>query len=200
MKKSKIAIELSKLKGFRNPKISLEQYMTPPELAADILHNAYMQDDVEGKEVLDLGTGTGILAIGAALLGADVTAVEKDEEALEIAKENAGKAEVKEFIDFQKRDISEIREKHDTVLMNPPFSVHSDEGMTFLEKAFFSGRKVYSVIYNGKDRSIKDFIEESPHELLNWENYEISLPATYGFHIEESKDVKVGVFITSEKD
>ncbi|PSH02084.1 MAG: DNA methylase, partial [Nanohaloarchaea archaeon QH_8_44_6] len=171
MKKSEIAIELSKLKGFENPKISLEQYMTPPELAADILHNAYMQDDIKGKEVLDLGTGTGILAIGAALLGADITAVEKDEEALEIAKENAEKAEVMDFIDFQKRDISEIKEKHDTVLMNPPFSVHSDEGMNFLEKGFFSGRKVYSVIYNVRSRAIKDFIEKSPHELLNWENY-----------------------------
>lgn len=198
--KSKIAIELSKLEEFQNPKISLEQYMTPPELAADILHNAYMQGDIEGKKVLDLGTGTGIFAIGAALLGAEVTAAEKDEEALDIAKENAEEVEVLEFIDFLKGDISEIEGEYDTVLMNPPFSVHSDEGMKFLEKALSSGEKVYSVIYTGNSKAIKDFVENSDHELLNWENYEISLPATYGFHTEESKDVEVGVLITSKKD
>lgn len=198
--KSKIAIELSKLEEFQNPKISLEQYMTPPELAADILHNAYMQGDIEGKEVLDLGTGTGVFAIGAALLGAEVTAVEKDEEALDLAEENAEEAEVLDFIDFHQGDISEIEGEYDTVLMNPPFSVHSDEGMKFLEKALSLGEKVYSVIYTGNSKAIKDFVEKSAHELLNWENYEISLPATYGFHTEESKDVKVGVLITSKKD
>ncbi|MFQ3275224.1 MAG: putative methylase [Candidatus Nanohaloarchaea archaeon] len=198
--KAKIAMKLSKLKGFENPKISLEQYMTPPELAADILHSAHMQGDIEGKEVLDLGTGTGIFAIGAALLGAEVTAVDKDEEALEIAKGNAEDAEVSEFIDFIEKDISEVEGKYDTVLMNPPFSVHSDEGMKFLEKALESGENVYSVIYGGRKEAIKDFVANSGHELRAWEEYEISLPATYGFHTEESRDVEVGVLITSKKD
>lgn len=198
--KSKIAMKLSQIQGFEDPKISLEQYMTPPELAADILHSAYMQEDIEDKTVLDLGTGTGIFAVGAALLGAEVTAVEKDEDALAIAEKNAKEAKVGEFIKFVEADITEIEEEYDTVLMNPPFSVHSDEGMKFLEKALSTGKKIYSVIYGGRKEAIKDFVENSTHELRAWEEYEISLPATYGFHTEESQDIEVGVLITSKKD
>jgi putative methylase len=198
--KTEIAIQLSKIEDFENPKISLEQYMTPPELAADILHNAYMQGDIEGRKVLDLGTGTGIFAIGAALLDAEVTAVEKDEDALDIARKNAENSGVSDLIEFVESDISEIEGNYDTALMNPPFSVHSDEGMKFLEKALNSADKVYSVIYGGKKDSIKKFVRESSHELLTWEDYEISLPATYGFHTEESQEIEVGVLITSKKD
>ncbi len=43
----------------------------------------------EGKRVLDFGSGSGILAIGAALLGATVDAVEIDALAIENATENA---------------------------------------------------------------------------------------------------------------
>lgn len=198
--KAKIAMELSRLEGFQDPKISLEQYMTPPELAADILHSAYMQGDIDGKNVLDLGTGTGIFAVGAALLGADVTAVEKDEEALKIAEQNAESADVSDFIEFVESDITKIQGEYETVLMNPPFSVHSEEGMKFLEKAVSAGENVYSVIYGGRREAIKDFVANSGHELQAWEDYQISLPATYGFHTEESQEIEVGVLITSKKD
>jgi len=44
------------------------------------------------KKVVDLGTGTGIFAIGAVLLGAkEVVAVEKDEDAIQIAKQKMQK-------------------------------------------------------------------------------------------------------------
>jgi putative methylase len=198
--KSKILREISKVEAFEEPKISLEQYMTPPELAADILHNAYMQGDIEGKKVVDLGTGTGIFAIGAALLGADVTAYEKDPDALELARENAEKLNVSEFIEFVEADIDEIDEEFDTALMNPPFSVHSEEGMKFLGKALDCAENVYSVVYGGRKSAIKDFVANSSHELRTWQEYEISLPATYGFHTEESHDAEVGVLITSKKD
>ena len=41
-----------------------------------------------GMTVVDIGTGTGILAIAAALMGAEVVAYEEDDEAREIAAEN----------------------------------------------------------------------------------------------------------------
>lgn len=44
---------------------------------------------LSGSEVLDFGSGSGILAIGAALLGAQVKAVEIDELAIDNALENA---------------------------------------------------------------------------------------------------------------
>lgn len=51
--------------------------------------------DVAGGHVLDVGTGTGILAIGAVLLGAgEVLAVDVDPEAVEVARDNAARNDV----------------------------------------------------------------------------------------------------------
>ncbi len=48
--------------------------------------------DVSGRRALDLGTGSGVLAIAAVLLGAkDVVAVESDADALDSARENAAR-------------------------------------------------------------------------------------------------------------
>lgn len=82
---------LSSVEVFRNPKWNLEQYPTSPELASHLLHAVVDAkfDDLQGKRVADLGTGTGMLALGALLMGASsVLAVDVDEEALLIAKEN----------------------------------------------------------------------------------------------------------------
>lgn len=197
--KAEIAMKLSELEGFEEPKISLEQYMTPPELAADILHTAYMQGDVEDKKVVDPGTGTGIFAIGAALLGAEVVAVDRDDKALETARKNAESLGVAESIEFMEKDVSELEGDFDTVIMNPPFSVHSEEGVKFLEKALESAEKVYSVIYGGRENTVRELVQSSSHQIREFEDYEISLPATYGFHTEEFRDVEVGVLITSKK-
>ena len=48
-----------------------------------MLYHALMKGDIEGKTVCDLGCGTGVLAIGAALLGADrVKGVDSDPKAV----------------------------------------------------------------------------------------------------------------------
>lgn len=200
MKKSQLAIKLSKVEEFRQPKISLEQYITPPQLAADILHTAWMQGDIEGKKVIDLGSGTGIFAIGMALLGAeDVLAVEKDEDSIEIAKENAESLGVESKIRFVGSDIEDFKESGDTVIMNPPFSVHSDIDIGFIQKAIEVGNNVYSVSHPGARKSIKDFVANSEHVLEALEEYEISLPPTYGFHTEENRETKIDVLITRKR-
>ena len=68
--KKDLEIILSTLKGFERPKPELEQYTTPSSLAAELLWQAYIDGNIEGKIVVDLGCGTGILALGAAILGA----------------------------------------------------------------------------------------------------------------------------------
>src|SRR3989344_4642463 len=68
--KSRLAIALSKIKGFNDPKIRLEQYITDSEIAAEILWNAYLEGDIEGKTVADLGCGTGIFSLGCVKLNA----------------------------------------------------------------------------------------------------------------------------------
>src|SRR3989338_11710900 len=87
--KSRLAIALSKLMVFRAPKVRAEQYPMDSEIGACVLWNAALLGDIKGKVSVDLGCGTGILGIGALLLGAKkVYFVDSDQVALETAKEN----------------------------------------------------------------------------------------------------------------
>ncbi|GFH44764.1 hypothetical protein CTEN210_01238 [Chaetoceros tenuissimus] len=75
---------------FTEPNITLEQYATSPELTSYIIYAALQNEDIGyGKSVLDLGSGTGMLSIGSAIVGSSsVLLVDCDEGALSIAKEN----------------------------------------------------------------------------------------------------------------
>jgi len=198
--KSELSRELSKIKGFDNPKISLEQYITPPQLAADMLHTAYMNNDIEGRKIADLGSGTGIFSIGAALLNGEVTGFEKDQEAIKIAEENAENLRVGNAVEFKKIDIENVEETFNTVFMNPPFSVHTDSGISFLRKAVNISDNVYTVSHPNARQAIKDFVKKSNHRITAIEDYEIILPPTYGFHTEEGRKTKVDVIITRKED
>lgn len=196
--KTELKKELSKISDFENPRISLEQYRTPPSLAADLLHTAYMQGDIEGQKVADLGAGTGMLSLGAALLGGNVTAVEKEEDAIRLLKENMEK--LKLDLDIIQQDIEDFNNEADTILMNPPFSHHSDIGLKFWEKALEYGDSVYGISPRGMRERIKDFVGNSSHEVLAVEEFSISLPPSYGFHTEERHETEIDLIITRRKE
>lgn len=70
--------------------------------------------------VVDIGTGSGILAIGAALLGANrVTAVDIDQDAVKVAKKNVADNGLSPTIEVFKGDLLEItQEKFDLCVAN----------------------------------------------------------------------------------
>jgi ribosomal protein L11 methyltransferase len=79
-----------------------------------------MQNHYHGGSFLDVGTGTGILAIAAAKMchAAHVTACDIDANAIEIAKENAGLNDVAERIDFRVSSVDDQTESADLVCAN----------------------------------------------------------------------------------
>lgn len=194
--KAELVRELSSVEGFDNPKISKEQYMTPPQLAADLVFSAYMQGDIENKKVIDAGTGTGILAIAAFKLGGKVTAVEEDPEALEQAKENAEKLGAD--IEFLQEDFTDLELGFDTCVMNPPFSVHSEEGEQFVRKAFEVADNVYTLADGNLLEVIKKLAAPTEY-IIESESVEIGLPATYGFHTEETRETEINIVSARKK-
>ena len=84
-------------------------------LMLDILEKT----DLRGLKVLDMGTGSGILAVAAAKKGALVLAVDIDKNAVEIAWKNA--AANNTVIRYRCSDLFEkISERFDLIIFNAP--------------------------------------------------------------------------------
>jgi len=194
MNKKQLAIKLSKLKGFENPKLKLEQYFLDSEIAADMIWTAYLNGDIKNKVIADLGAGTGILGYGALLLGAKkVYLIEKDKEVIKIAKEN-----IKDKINFVNKDIKDFNVKVDTIIQNPPFGTkdeHADK--LFLEKAM----KLSNTIYSLHKITSKKFIRKLVRENFKFKIYEVNVPLkkTYGFHKKRIYYVKCGIWMLNRK-
>ena len=76
----------------------------------------------KGTSVLDVGTGSGILAIVAAKLGAqEVWGIDTDPVAVEVARENVEKNGVKEMVRIRKGDVRRIQKTFDFVVANIDF-------------------------------------------------------------------------------
>jgi ribosomal protein L11 methyltransferase len=81
---------------------------------------AALQDRVRpGMKVLDLGTGSGLLAIAAALLGATVTALDISEVAVDVARRNVAANSVADRVQVGLGSIDTVTdERYDLVLAN----------------------------------------------------------------------------------
>jgi putative methylase len=148
IRKLDLELFLSKIAPQPTPQAQLEQYTLSPSVAATMLYlAAYTNNDITDKAVLDLGCGTGRLALGAAYLGAtSVVGVDLDRLAIETAVENSKNAALVQSVQWILGDISAIEGKFDTVLENPPFGVQTRRAdRPFLAKALEVGKTVYSV-------------------------------------------------------
>lgn len=196
--KKRLEIALESLEGFRNPKIELEQYVTPANLAGFILTNADLFGDL--KTVIDLGCGTGILAIGSAILGAYAIGVEIDRDALSIARFNAEKLGVS--VDFIACDVRDFKlKKRATVIMNPPFGIqrrHADR--PFLEKAFEIANVIYSIHSAESEFFVRKRAGENGFNVTHVWKFMIPLKRTYSFHEKAFKYIPVEVFRIERDD
>ena len=148
IRKLELELFLSQMESQPSPKASLEQYTVSEAIAATMLYvAAYTNGNIIGKTVLDLGCGTGRLALAASYLGARfVVGVDIDKTAIKTAAKNSEKAVFKTNVQWVIGDISGITGSFDTVLQNPPFGVQKRAAdRKFLEKALEVGKVVYSL-------------------------------------------------------
>jgi len=148
IRKLELELFLSQIESQPSPEASLEQYTVSEAVAARMLYlAAYTNDDIIGKTILDLGCGTGRLALAASFLGAQsVVGVDIDKTAIIVAAENSEKAGFKINVQWVIGDVSAVAGSFDTVLQNPPFGVQKRAAdRKFLEKALEVGNVVYSL-------------------------------------------------------
>jgi len=190
---------ISEIETHPMPKAYLEQYTIPSRLAAEILFIAtYVYDDIVDKTVVDLGCGTGRLAIGAVLLGARETfGVDVDKVAVNVARKNAERKDVKQNTHWIVADISVMQGTFDTVLQNPPFGVQRRRAdRKFIEKSLELGRRIYSLHKSGERNRefIKRFIERHGGKVTGIFPMKMDIPRMFEFHTKKKRSVQVDLY------
>lgn len=95
-----------------------------------------------GEEVLELGTGSGLLAILATKKGGKVTAVDINPVAVEAAKKNAEQNNVE--IDFKEGNLFEpvFGRQFDLIIFNPPYLPPEGEPKELIDLSYHSSEVI----------------------------------------------------------
>jgi putative methylase len=199
--KSELTQQLGVVAGFDDPRVDLEQYRTPPELAAHLVHTADLHGDVEGRTVVDLGCGTGMLALGASLRGPRaVIGVDVDRDALATARANERRVASTSAVSWVRGDATAAPlcpGGVTTVLMNPPFGAqtgneHADRA--FLETAARIASVSYSIHNADSAEFVRAFAADNAGDVTHAFGAEFELPRQFEFHAEDSRTLETEVF------
>ena len=114
---------------FMNLEFKVNSSVLIPRPETEELVRLMLKEDLDGKEVLDIGTGSGCIAISLTknLHNAKVSALDISKDALEVALENAELNNVN--IEFIHADIFEYQsdKKYDVIVSNPPYVLESEK-------------------------------------------------------------------------
>ena len=191
-----LEIRLERVPKHVAPQAALEQYRTPPKIAADLLYRALARGDIAGCRVVDLGCGTGMFAIGSALLGAaSVTGIDLDPKAVTEAAQAA--ADVGVEVEFRTANAETIQGEWDTCVTNPPFGAQfagRKADTRFLEAA----QRVAAVTYALHPENSREHLHRLSTR-LGWDverlaKYDFPIPHQFRFHTREKVLVPVVLY------
>ena len=197
MRRQQLEIVLSRLMPSPSPQLAHEAYDLDPSSAAEVLFLAESRyGDVKDHTVLDLGCGSGILAIGAALMGAEmVVGVDINVDSVGMARTNAALSGAS--VHLVAGDIEAVRGPLDVTIMNPPFGTRlRGIDVTFLRKAMSVSALVYSLHKSGEQNRVflRNIVEKLGGEVDAIFNMELEIPRTYEFHTKKRYQVKVDLY------
>jgi putative methylase len=196
--KRQLEIRLGELDILSDPKLKLEQYPVSPEVASELLYMAGFEHEDLERRVVDLGTGTGRLAIGAVLMGAEeVIGVDVDPRAIAIAVENAAKVGVR--VQWVVGDIEALGKRFDTVVMNPPYGTRSPhKDVSFLLRAFELAPTVYSIHKSSTRDYLVSLVERQGRRVDEVRSMKMRIPRSFEFHTKKWRNIDVDLYrITS---
>lgn len=169
--------------------------MTPASIASDILFNAYHLGDINDKIIVDLGCGTGIFSIGAALLGAKkITGIDVDKESVHIARKFAEQNNLE--IEFKIKNVKDVEIKCNTVLMNPPFGAQKSNQKAdreFIEKGFEIAEIIYSLHLTKTIPFLEKMISSLDGTITHQKEYPFPIRWQFEFHKKEVIEFNVSL-------
>lgn len=178
-----------------------EQVRTPAPVAADLLWLAHEQGEIVDREVLDLGCGTGIFSLGAALLGARrVVGVDADGASVAVARELLESALPGADASFVEADLSQWHpDPCDTVVMNPPFGAQRAArrgDRVFYDRAAEALRLRHGAAWflqqPVSERFLAAYARDLGAEVEKVAEWDYPLEAAHAFHRQETKRLSVG--------
>ncbi|MCU0860151.1 MAG: METTL5 family protein [Thermoplasmata archaeon] len=191
MKKRQLEITLQRLEQLGGRSAELEQYVTPADVAADMLWEAFGRGDIEGKAVADLGCGNGVFVIGAKLLGASkALGVDIDKGAVSVASRNAESLGLD--VEIVEGDVSSVKGRFDTVIQNPPFGAqrrHADR--SFIKKALEIAPVAYSLHNDGSQEFVGTMVSALGGVSEPVKRYKFEIPYAFEFHRKAKESISV---------
>jgi len=191
---------LADLAGFEEPRLDLEQYQTPPDITAHLVHVATLNGDITGRTVVDLGCGTGMLTLASGLAGARLSiGVERDRAALATARANEERVGAQGGIAWLRGDATRppLDRSDATVVMNPPFGAregneHADRD--FLRAASELARVSYSIHNAGSRAFVESFAGDEGGEVTHAFAAEFDVPRQYDHHRDAVRTLDTELF------
>lgn len=198
--KRELAKRLSAVENFADPSAELEQYRTPTSIAAHLIHLADIHDDLGTHTVVDLGAGTGMLALGAALRGAErVVGIDIDAVAIDAARRAERHLAPPTAVDWIHGDAtrSPLRLDAATVVANPPFGAHEESrhaDRAFLETAVSIARVSYTIHNEGSREFVESFAADNGGTVTHAFAAAFELPKQFAHHEAQSETLEAEVF------
>jgi putative methylase len=197
-RKKHLEMKLQSIPPHPNPNVNLEQYTTPSVIASDLIWNAYGFGDIECKNIVDLGCGTGIFAIASLLMGANSSVgVDIDRDSIEAAHDFCKKLKL-DNASFICSDVCDFEcdDEIDTIFQNPPFGsqkrAKKGQDLKFVKKACeLSPNTLYSFHMASTEEFLINYYNDNNLEITHLFKYKFPIPKIYDFHSKEKTDVDV---------
>ena len=185
-----LAMQLSKMAPHPCTNANLEQYSTDGDLAARWLADiAAFNDIFDGCSVVDLGSGNGVLGLGALMMGASsATLVEIDEEACAVCAGNATDLGVEDRVEIVRAEVGVVdldMSSADLVITNPPWGRQIERAdRPFLEAILSAGITAH-LMHSAEVRHIQPIFEAAGWDVERYGEADFALPAAYEHHARE---------------
>lgn len=196
-----LEITLESLQKLEEYSMPLEQYPTPAPIAASVLYAAEMEHkDITNRTVCDLGCGNGVLAIGAALLGARrVIGIDVQSKALKASQMNSRMLGIDDIVDWVLGDVPSLQLccPIDTVVSNPPFGVKNrGADLRFLKTAISIADVIYSMhLSSEKNRAfLSKEIESLGATVTQLETFQFPIGRLFEHHKKTKHLVDVDLY------